>query len=140
MADADPVVTYTRTGKFEEVREDLQLAIEGKGLVVDHVSYVGRMLERTGKDLGARGSPYRDAQAFQFCSAAVSRRTMEADLANVAFCPYTVVVYESAKAPGKVHVAYRRPLRAGASSAAQAALKEVEALLDAIAREAAGLR
>lgn len=139
MADQNSVVSYSKKAKFEDVRDDLKLAIEGKGLVIDYQSFINRMLERTGKDLGSTRKLYADAQAFVFCSAALSRKTMEADLSNIAMCPYTIVVYATAQEPGRVHVAYRRPARSGGSEASQEALKEVEALLDAIAREALGL-
>jgi len=140
MADPHPVVTYSKSAKFEDVRDDLKLAIEAKGLVIDYQSFVNRMLERTGKDVGSARKLYLDAQAFVFCSAALSRKTMEADPANMAMCPYSIAVYTTAKEPGKVHVAYRRTWRPDGSAASKAALKEVEALLDAIAREALGLR
>ena len=140
MADPNPVVTYAKAARFEDVRDDLKLAIEGRGLVVDYQSYVNRMLERTGKDLGATRKLYADAQAFVFCSAALSRKTMEADPANVALCPYSMVVYEKVQEPGKVHVSYRRPWRPDGPPASKAALMEVEKLLDGIAREALGLR
>ena len=42
--------------------------------------------------------------------------------------------------PGKVYVSYKRPWRQEGSAASRASLKEVEALLDSIAREALGLR
>src|SRR5512147_1037891 len=90
-ADPHPVVSYSKKAKFEEVRDDLKLAIEAKGLVVDYHSHVNRMLERTGKDVGSARRLYVDAQAFVFCSAALSRKTMEADPANAAMCPYSAV-------------------------------------------------
>jgi len=136
----NPVVTYSKRAKFEDVRDDLKLAIEGKGLVIDYQSYVNRMLERTGKDVGSARKLYADAQAFVFCSAALSRKTMEADPANVAMCPYSIVVYEAAGEPGKVYVSYRRPWRPDGSAASKAALTDVEKLLDGIARAALGLR
>jgi len=140
MADPHPIVSYSKRAKFEDVRDDLQAAIEGKGLVIDYHSYVNRMLERTGKDVGSARKLYADAQAFVFCSAVLSRKTMEADSANAALCPYSIMVYATAQDPGTVHVAYRRPWRPDGSAASKAALKEVEALLDGIAREALGLR
>jgi uncharacterized protein (DUF302 family) len=140
MTDPHPVVTYSKAARFDDVREDLKLAIEGRGLVIDHESHVNRMLERTGKDVGSSRKLYADAQAFVFCSAALSRKTMEADPANVSLCPYSMTVYATAQEPGKVHVSYRRPWRPDGSAASRAALKEVEALLDGIAREALGLR
>jgi uncharacterized protein (DUF302 family) len=138
MANPHPVVTYAKRAKFEDVRDDLKLAIEGKGLVIDYHSFINRMLERTGKDVGSGRKLYADAQAFVFCSAVASRKTMEADPANIAFCPYSIVVYATAQDPGTVHVSYRRPWRPDGSAASRAALKAVEALLDGIAREAVG--
>ena len=133
------IVRYSKRGaKFDDVRDDLKLAIEGKGLVVDYESFVNRMLERTGRDVGSARKLYADAQAFVFCSAALSRRTMEADLANIALCPYSIVVYATADDPGTVHVAYQRPSRPDGSAASKAALAAVEKLLDSIAREALG--
>jgi len=140
MSDPNPVVTHSKRAKFEDVRDDLKLAIEGKGLVIDYQSYVNRMLERTGKDVGSARKLYADAQAFVFCSAALSRETMEADPANVALCPYSIMVYETVTEPGKVTVSYRRPWRPDGSAASKAALADVDKLLDGIAREALGLR
>ena len=134
------IKSYSKKGKFEDVLDDVRLAIEGRGLVVDFHSYVNRMLERTGKDVGSAKKIYADAQAFVFCSAALSRKTMEADPANVALCPYSIVVYAKAEEPEKVFVSYRSPLRPDSNVRSQAALKEVEALLDGIAREALGIR
>ena len=139
-ADPHPIVSYSKKAKFEDVRDDLKNAIEGKGLVIDFQSYVNRMLERTGKDVGSARKLYADAQAFVFCSATLSRKTMEADPANVAMCPYTMVVYATAQEPDKVYVTYKRPWRPDGSAASKASLKEVEALLDAIAREAIGMK
>jgi uncharacterized protein (DUF302 family) len=140
MADPHPVVTYSKRAKFDDVRDDLKAAIEGKGLVIDYQSFVNRMLERTGRDVGSARKLYADAQAFVFCSAVLSRKTMEADAANAALCPYSIMVYATAQDPGTVHVAYRRPWRPDGPAASKAALRQVEALLDGIAREALGLR
>ncbi|MFN0160119.1 MAG: DUF302 domain-containing protein [Burkholderiales bacterium] len=139
MADPQPIVAYSRRAKFEDVRDDLKQAIEAKGLVIDYQSFVNRMLERTGKDVGSGRKLYVDAQAFVFCSAALSRKTMEADPANAALCPYSIMVYEAVNAPGTVHVSYRRPWRPDGTAASKAALREVEQLLDGIARKALGL-
>jgi len=139
MAEPHPVVSYAKRAKFEDVRDDLRLAIEGKGLVIDYHSYLNRMLERTGQDVGSAKKLYADAQAFVFCSAALSRKTMEADPANAAFCPYSIVVYATAQDPGTVHVAYQRPWRPDGSAASKAALGDVARLVDEIAREALGL-
>lgn len=138
-ADPHPVVTYSKKAKFEDVRDDLKSAIESKGLVIDYHSFFNKMLERTGKDLGSTRKLYTNSQAFVFCSAALSRKMMEADPANASMCPYAITVYATAQAPNMVHVAYRRPWRPDGSAASKAALKEVEALLDGIARTSIGM-
>ena len=139
-ADPHPVVTYSKKAKFEDVRDDLKLAIEAKGLVIDYHSFINKMVERTGKDVGSTRKVYVDAQAFVFCSAALSRKMMEADAANAAMCPYSITVYATAAEPDKVIVSYRRPWRPDGSAASKAALKEVEALLDGIARASVGMK
>lgn len=139
-ADPTPVVTYSKKAKFEDVRDDLKIAIESKGLVIDYHSFINTMIERTGKDVGSTRKLYVDAQAFVFCSAALSRKTMEADPANVAMCPYAITVYATVQEPGRTHVAYKRPWRPDGSAASKAALKEVEALLDGIARSSVGMK
>ena len=137
-APANSVVRYSVEGEFESVRDDLQNAIIAKGLVIDHTSFVGKMLDRTGKDVGSNKPIFSEGrgQAFTFCSATISRKTMEADVHNIAFCPYALVIYNSVAEPKKVYVAYRRPVLSEGSEAAKAALKEVETLLDGIARDA----
>ena len=138
-AAAQPVVTYSKVGaKFDDVRDDLKAAIESRGLVVDYESHIARMLDRTGKDVGSSKPVYADARALQFCSAKLSRKTMEANPANVVMCPYAISVYATATRPDQVFVAYRRPIRPGGGQASRAALREVDALLDGIAREAVG--
>ncbi len=136
-----PVVRYSTEAKFDTVRDDLHDAIIARGLVIDNTSYVAKMLDRTGKDVGSTQAIYADGQgqAFSFCSAVLSRKTMEADPHNMVFCPYTLVVYRTAAEPGKVYVAYRRPILPDGSEAARTSLREVETLLDGIAREALNL-
>lgn len=136
--DAGVVARYTVEGDFDDVKEEVTNAIKDRGLIVDHVSHIATMLERTGKDLGTTKAIFGAGrgEAFSFCSAVVSRKTMEADPHNIAFCPYTIAVYSTADEPKKVHVAFRRPQRADGSEAARAALKEVDSLLDGIVRDA----
>lgn len=129
---------YSKDAQFETVRDDLKTAIENRGLVIDHTSHIHNMLTRTGKDLQTTTPVYIDAESYIFCSAVISRNTMEADPHNVVFCPYVVAVYTTVQEPGKVHVAYRRPPPAG-NHRSQTSLKAVEELLDGIAREALSL-
>jgi len=136
------IVRYSSDASFDTVRDDLQQAILAKGLVIDNTSHIARMLERTGKDVGSTKPVFAEGRgdAFSFCSAVLSRKTMETDPHNIAFCPYAIVVYSPANEPKKVYVAYRRPVTSEGSDASRAALKEVEVLLDSIAREAVGMK
>ncbi len=130
-ADEASVVTYEVDASFEEATLNVQDAIIGRGLVVDHVSHVGEMLNRTAADLGAEQTIYAAADVYMFCSAALSRKMMEADPANVGHCPYGIFVYMLPDQPEISYLGYRR-MPAGA-------MREVETLLDEIAREAAGM-
>jgi uncharacterized protein (DUF302 family) len=139
-ADPAPLVSYAQKAKFENVRDDLKAAIEAKGLVIDYQSNIHAMLSRTGADVGSTRRVYADAQSFVFCSAVLSRKSMEADPANVTLCPYAMVVYATAAEPDKVVVSYRRPWRPDGSRESKAALREIEALLDRMARDALGMK
>ncbi len=110
LAQPAPLVAHAKAGSFDSVKEDLVFAIQGQGLVIDHISHIGAMLERTGKDLGAARRLYVKAEALQFCSASVSRRTMEADPQNIAYCPYVIALYVRPEEPNTVQVVYRRTL------------------------------
>lgn len=130
-ARAEGVTTYVVEGAFEDVAFAVENAIIGRGLVVDHTSHVGEMLNRTAEDVGAETNVYVQADVYLFCSAVLSRRMMDADPDNIAHCPYSIFLYELMERPGAVHVGYRQ-MPSGE-------MQEVEALLDQIAREAAGL-
>lgn len=138
-ADASRFHLYSVKASFADARQDLKDAIINRGLVVDNVSHIGKMLQRTAKAVHATRRIYLDAEAFQFCSAVYSRRMMEADPRNILFCPYVVVLYRTADRPDVVHIGYRRPDLRG-SAASKAALKAVDKLLDGIVREAAGVK
>jgi hypothetical protein len=122
---------------FASVKQDVIDAIIKRGLVIDYTAHIGEMLTRTAKDVGASKTIYSDAQTVQFCSATLSRRTMEADPTNVAFCPYVIFVYALPGSPGMTNVGYRRLPRVG-SKQSRAAIDAVNALLDGIVRAAAG--
>ncbi|GAB4519331.1 MAG: hypothetical protein Tsb0019_19820 [Roseibium sp.] len=136
-AAQDGVTAYQVEAAFEDVRFDLENAIVNRGLVIDYVSHIGTMLARTGEDVGSDKKLYANAQSMLFCSANLSRKAMEADPANIAYCPYAVFVYETAEKPGSVTVGYRHLNETG-SDASKAAIADVNALLDEIARDASG--
>ena len=132
---APNVVIHSGKGQFDEVKERAVMAIENRGMVLNYTSHVGDMLERTGKDLGRTRRLYTHAEVIEFCSASLSRDTMEADAHNIVFCPYTIAIYALPGEPGKVYLSYRKPVASGSGQSAKA-LAAVEKLLEAIVREA----
>jgi len=132
----------TVTGDFHEVFGDLQDAVINRGLVIDYVGDVGKMLERTADAAkGSAGSdtkvPYLNARYLQFCSAVVTHEAVDADVSNLAMCPYVVFAYETRVEPGKVSVGYRK-INLAPSAASQVAQAKVHNLLEAVVNEAAG--
>lgn len=130
-AFAQGPITRTIQENFDDVAFAVESAIVGHGLVIDYVSHVGEMLERTREDVGSDVVLFSQANVFLFCSATVSRQVMEADPMNLQHCPYGIFVAEMANAPGTVTVGYR--------DYPEGAMDAVEALLDSIVREALGL-
>jgi uncharacterized protein (DUF302 family) len=129
------VTVQALKGDYDDVKERVVMAIENRGLVIDHTAHVGTMLERTGKDIGRDRRIYLQAEVIEFCSAGISRATMEADPRNLVFCPYAIALYVLPAEPDKVYLLYRIPLGTG-SPQSMKALREVGKLLDGIAREA----
>ncbi|MFD1195440.1 DUF302 domain-containing protein [Seohaeicola saemankumensis] len=129
-AAAQDMITYTTNQPFEDVIFGLENAIIDQGLVIDSTSHVGDMLERTRADVGSDVTIFLKADVYSFCSAAVSRKVMEADPMNIVFCPYDIFVAVSPDTPDQTMIGFR--------SFPEGAMKEVEALLDTIARAAIG--
>jgi uncharacterized protein (DUF302 family) len=87
MAAAPGVQLRSTRGEFADVRDSVVSALESRGLVLNHRAKVGEMLERTGRDLGRDRKIYGNAEVLEFCSAVLSRETMEADPRNIVYCP-----------------------------------------------------
>jgi uncharacterized protein (DUF302 family) len=136
-ARAQSVVEVEAKGSFDEIKQLLIVAIENQGLVVDHLSKVGDMLERTGRDLGAVRTLYRQAEVLQFCSANYSRQMMEADVRLLAYCPFGIGIYTLPGETDIVHLVHRRVEAQGASPEAALVLRKIDEILGAIVREAA---
>ena len=128
-------ITYTSKLSFDSVKSALNEAFIERGLVINTTSHIGEMLERTGKDLGGAKQVFIKAEAYEFCSATVSRHTMEADPHNIVFCPYVILVYVLPTEPNKTYVSFRKPDRVG-TAASKASLQEVEKLMRAIVEQA----
>jgi uncharacterized protein (DUF302 family) len=123
------------TAEFADVKERVVMALENRGLVLNYTARVGDMLERTGRDTGRERPVYGKAEVLEFCSAAISRDTMEADPRNIVFCPYAIAIYTEPQAPGTVHLAYRTPVASGSDRSIRA-LRAIEELLAGVVNEA----
>lgn len=127
---AQDMITYSTTEPFDDVAFGIESAIVGAGLVVDHISHVGEMLERTRADVGSDQVLFSVADVYSFCSAKVSRSVMEANPMNIVYCPYDIFVAELADKPGEVIVGYRQY--------PGGPMQEVQTMLDDIVKEALG--
>lgn len=133
---ADHQVSFSKKGKFDDVRDDLVTAIEGRGIKINHFNHIAEMLARTGSDLGASKQVFVQGEQIEFCKSEISRMTMEASAANIVFCPYIISIYTEPAQPDLVRIAYRLPVAPDASPATSKALKAVDDLLRGIVSEA----
>ena len=135
-ARADEMRMYVKRGMaYDDVKLDLESAIEGRSLKVGAIGDLADMLGRTSADLGIKAPVYKSAHYLQFCSAMLAHKLSAADPSNIGHCPFLMFIYETAAKPGEIVVGYRVITRAG-MPATRAVLDEVDAMLDAIAREA----
>ena len=121
-------VTYSVDQDYDDVTFGLESAITDRGLVIDAVSHVGAMLERTKADVGSDVTIFDRAEVYSFCSAAISRKVMEADPMNLQFCPYGIFVMQMPGEDGKTTIGYR--------TMPEGVMKEVEMMLDEIVKDA----
>jgi uncharacterized protein (DUF302 family) len=128
-AAGDAARVVAAKGTYADVKDDLVAAIEQRGLVINAVSHVGDMLERTGRDLGKTKRIYDKAEVIEFCSATASRAMTEADPRNLVYCPYTIAIYTLPGKPGVVYLAHRE-------YSDSAVLKPVADLIDGIVDDA----
>ena len=124
---AKEIITVPFDGSFDDATFSVESAIVGQGLVIDYVSHVGEMLNRTGADVGSDKQIFKAADIFIFCSATVSREVMEVDPMNIGFCPYGIFVIED---DSGVKVGYR--------GYPDGPMEKVEAFLSGIVEEAVG--
>jgi len=125
--EEDQIVSYQTTLSFDDVTFGLENAITDRGLLVDHTSHVGDMLERTREDVGSDVVLFEQAKVYSFCSARLSREVMEANPMNIAFCPYDIFV---AQVPGADSVAI------GFRAFPEGEMQVIQSLLDEIVLEA----
>ena len=126
-ASAEDAFTYDFDGSFDDATFAVESAIVGQGLVIDYVSHVGEMLNRTGADVGSDATIFKNADIFLFCSAVISRQVMEKDPMNITHCPYGIFVIETEEG---VQVGYK--------DYPEGAMQAVEDLMQQIVAEAIG--
>lgn len=131
----DYMIEFKVQGSYGDIRDDVEFAITSTGIKINTIAHTGDMLKRTGKDLGSSKEIFKHAEAFEFCSAALSRATMEVDPRNFIFCPYIIYVYQLPKEKNIVYVAYRRPNYVAAKKS-EATLKAIDKLLNDIILDA----
>lgn len=124
---AQEMIKFETELAYEDVIFGLESAITDRGLVVDHISHVGEMLERTRADVGSDVVLFQQADVYSFCSAKLSRQVMEANPMNITFCPYDIFV---AQRPDdtKVTIGFR--------AFPEGEMQVIQSLLSEIAQEA----
>ncbi len=131
----ETVVIYAVSGDYDDVWDDVKMALGDRGLVISTISHVGEMIARTGKALGRTRPIFARAKVMSFCSAVISRNMLEQNPHLVAYCPYEIAVYSLPGAETTIYLSYRhidwpdpqdRPV-----------LDAVEGLLDGIVRDVA---
>lgn len=130
-AFAEDVVTYDTDQSFDDVAFGLENAIIDAGLVIDHVSHTGEMLERTRADVGSDVVIFDVADVYSFCSAQLSREVMEVDPMNVMFCPYDIFIMVRHDTPDVTTIGFR--------AYPEGEMQKIQDLLDGLARAAIGL-
>jgi uncharacterized protein (DUF302 family) len=107
-----PVKVFKSTEAFEDVVENIKMAIIERGLLVSGALHVSDMLNRTAPDLGY-SEVFSKAESVEFCSALISHKMARVAPENIAICPFTIAVYVRHATPQQVNVAYRSPHLAG---------------------------
>jgi len=118
---------------FDSIKENVEMAITDRGLIVSGILHISDMLNRTGEDLGIDKPLYSKAEGIEFCSARISHKMAQVDPTNVAMCPFTVVVYQLTDSPKKIHLTYRYVTLKGDGAEVE---KEITQLLQGIVNEA----
>jgi uncharacterized protein (DUF302 family) len=129
------IATASKSGaRYQDVREDLLMAIEAQGFVVGAIGDLGGMLTRSAPDFGHK-PVYLAAEYFNFCPTAIAHELVAADPTNLAYCPFQLFLYEAVAAPGTIVVGYRHPGVDG-NAATRAILARAEQVFAGIIRAA----
>ncbi len=121
----DVYTTTTQEQSFADVVTAIENGIINQGLKIDYHGFIGDMLKRTAADVGANKVLYSDAEFFTFCSAVMSRNVMEAEITDIAYCPYVIFVYEAADTPNTVTIGFRQLPEGGERKSVNMLLREI---------------
>lgn len=127
-------IEYSVEAAFEDISIDIDNAIANRGFVVDYKGHVGDMLNRTAADVGSDVNVFIHADTWQFCSSVLSRKMMEINPSNIAYCPYIVYAYELTNQPGTIVVGFRKHETEDAAS--KEIFNTIDGHLEAIVKEA----
>ena len=100
---------YSVEADFDEVKDDLLLAIEGKGIVVSYIAHASKMFTRTSAALGIKENVYHKAEIILFCKAEISHELVQTDPHNLVLCPYPIAIYSLAKQPKVTYISTKKP-------------------------------
>lgn len=111
------VLTRHVEADFEEVIENVEMAITDRGMTLSGTLHISDMLKRTGTDLGYTDSVYLKAESIEFCSARLTHLMTRLDPRNMVVCPFTVSVYVLPDDHERVYVSVRKPVLLGPDTA-----------------------
>lgn len=130
-------ITYVKTieddDDYASIKENVEMAITDRGLIISGELHISEMLNRTGKDLGFNKNIYKKAEGIEFCSAKISHAMAQVDPSNVAMCPFTIVISQLNDDPDKINLSYRYVPLQGDGAAVE---KQIQQLLQGIVDEA----
>lgn len=126
-----PAIVYQTNKSFDSAKQDLLLAIEGRGLVVSYTSHAQEMLDRTADASGTKKPVYEKAEIVLFCKSDLSHALVAANPHNIVACPYAIAIYSLKGKPETTYLSFREPFAGDKSFA------PINQLLDEIVREVA---
>jgi uncharacterized protein (DUF302 family) len=127
---ATAIKVFKSEEPFEDVVENIKMAIIERGLLVSSTLHVSDMLNRTAPDLGYT-EVFAKAESVEFCSALISHEMAKTAAENIAICPFTIAVYVQRTAPEQVYVAYRTPqLNGNAKQATDRIISLLEGIIE----------
>ena len=126
---ASYVKTYSTESSFDDAKDDLLIAIEGRGLVVSYTSHAQEMLDRTADVAGVTTPVYDRAEIILFCKADLSHKLVTANPHNIVLCPYAIAIYTLHEKPETVYLSFREP------QASEATTEPIQQLLVDIIEE-----